>query len=759
MSVDTTTYYTDSYPLRPDITGAPDQVFKFDNFLEHLLGGIKANTISAIGTLNAGSMCLQYLYAPQVHYDLSGTPLAIIGNSSNKKGEFSLIKIDMASFRLFAFVEAKSIIDQNLTHGDEIPTNYLSDTQDWKDFTDPLVGVLLPNFFFLYFGQKLPQGDVRDDDVMAKVARLGTGYDTWVTTAKVATEKLDDINSVLDSVTITTTDTLKTYFDPARNDKSLELALSNGPFGTMTLVQSDDYPAAARVVKSLFQVGTQSIAPMAQSPFPSGNVMLQLPSEIDKESEAKKGIIKLMLLHIGGDIDVDATTVTNVALATPSKGMQVVLNQPRAARASHFADLVRMTLDTAKNQDYTNIRSTQITLKVISKVLSSHILQGNFATEKVTSLDVEANSVEPSVFLPQRNKLLIDREMTNEVKATSENVMDFVDSHKTKGKTAIARIGTMTSMVDFSSLCINMDTIITAICSNDEPRSILRQLLLHFVAIVNNPDWVRWIESVGQMPHLHWYCYSYLERIFNCFADFATDFNNGNIMSENRPITELNTLALVRALTVMKTFRQQINLHQAQLIPITVMPATVAAYIANVSATGNARVKQDGQVAGATTPQKSSDEGSSTNNSRRGDKRDPGTPDTDEGKSSTRQQKKKARRAMKADTAAKEKKDLGMFYLKNPNTTPSDIFPKDMPEKICANFTCKGKECTNANCDFTHPRRASEMKRETILAIAGHFEKKDIGWFNEYHFMKMPDMTAEVKKLLGNTKGVTSKTA
>jgi hypothetical protein len=114
---------------------------------------------------------------------------------------------------------------------------------------------------------------------------------------------------------------------------------------------------------------------------------------------------------------------------------------------------------------------------------------------------------------------------------------------------------------------------------------------------------------------------------------------------------------------------------------------------------------------------------------------------------------------MKADTAAKEKKDLGMFYLKNPNTTPSDIFPKDMPEKICANFTCKGKECTNANCDFTHPRRASEMKRETILAIANHFEKKDIGWFNEYHFMKMPDMTAEVKKLLGNTKGVTSKTA
>ncbi len=113
---------------------------------------------------------------------------------------------------------------------------------------------------------------------------------------------------------------------------------------------------------------------------------------------------------------------------------------------------------------------------------------------------------------------------------------------------------------------------------------------------------------------------------------------------------------------------------------------------------------------------------------------------------------------MKADTAAKEKKNLGMFYLKNLGINPSDVFPKDMPEKVCANFTCKGKECINANCDFTHPRKASELKRETILAIASHFDKKDIGWFNEYHFMKMPEITNDVKRLLGNAKGTISMT-
>ncbi len=82
-----------------------------------------------------------------------------------------------------------------------------------------------------------------------------------------------------------------------------------------------------------------------------------------------------------------------------------------------------------------------------------------------------------------------------------------------------------------------------------------------------------------------------------------------------------------------------------------------------------------------------------------------------------------------------------------------------MPEKLCENFTCKGKECHNANCDFAHPRKASELKRKMIIAIANYFIKKDVGWFNEYHFMRIPNITDGVKKLLGNTKSPTSNMA
>jgi hypothetical protein len=110
----------------------------------------------------------------------------------------------------------------------------------------------------------------------------------------------------------------------------LPLATSDSPFGAMTLVQLDDYSVAARVIKDLFQLSPQAIAPTLSS-YASSNVMLHLPTEADKESEAKKGIAKLMLLHIHGDIDIKATLVSNITPVVPSKGMQVVLNQPCAA--------------------------------------------------------------------------------------------------------------------------------------------------------------------------------------------------------------------------------------------------------------------------------------------------------------------------------------------------------------------------------------------------------------------------------------------
>ena len=134
--------------------------------------------------------------------------------------------------------------------------------------------------------------------------------------AKAAVEYVKDILSVIEE--IKAPELIKQYLDPTRNAKSLQLAMANGPFGAMTNVQSDNYPLAARVLKEIFQLSPQILTPTLPS-FPSGNIMLQLPSEIDKESEAKKGIIKLMLLIVCSSIDIESTTISSISLPPPIK--------------------------------------------------------------------------------------------------------------------------------------------------------------------------------------------------------------------------------------------------------------------------------------------------------------------------------------------------------------------------------------------------------------------------------------------------------
>jgi hypothetical protein len=93
----------------------------------------------------------------------------------------------------------------------------------------------------------------------------------------------------------------------------------------MTIVQTDDYPSAALSLKKFFSPTLVAPAPAI---FPAGNMMtLQLPGDIDKEAKAKKGLVKLMLFHIRGDIDINATLVSNVTAALPLKGMEIIMNQ------------------------------------------------------------------------------------------------------------------------------------------------------------------------------------------------------------------------------------------------------------------------------------------------------------------------------------------------------------------------------------------------------------------------------------------------
>ncbi len=87
---------------------------------------------------------------------------------------------------------------------------------------------------------------------------------------------------------------------------------------------------------------------------------------------------------------------------------------------------------------------------------------------------------------------MIDRECSNDLTACSKNNMDIADAHKSKTNVAITQIGTMVDMTDFSSLCINSNTIISAIVNSTGPQPLYRQILLKFVNLLNNSDFDTW---------------------------------------------------------------------------------------------------------------------------------------------------------------------------------------------------------------------------------------------------------------------------
>jgi hypothetical protein len=182
----TTSYFTKSLPKRGDITGSPDQAFNMNStrkgYYDYILGGITAGTIATIGTLSHESNNFIYLFAPQIHHDHGGKPLGIVGNASNKMGRFSCVYIKLTGLKYFPYIESMTTMDTRLKHTEVTPLDpeHLKFTKDFKGFTDPLRGTLLPVFFLIYFGQDIPQGSIASDKEKSALAKLGRGYGLWV---------------------------------------------------------------------------------------------------------------------------------------------------------------------------------------------------------------------------------------------------------------------------------------------------------------------------------------------------------------------------------------------------------------------------------------------------------------------------------------------------------------------------------------------------------------------------------------------------
>jgi hypothetical protein len=84
-----------------------------------------------------------------------------------------------------------------------------------------------------------------------------------------------------------------------------------------------------------------------------------------------------------------------------------------------------------------------------------------------------------------------------------------------------------------------------------------------------------------------------------------------------------------------------------------------------------------------------------------------------------------------------------------------EVFPMGLKEKVCVDFTCKGRECTREPCLFMHPRNPRAMDIVTVEAIARNFATNKKGWLSDYHFQNETKLPADVKAMVGGSQGPT----
>ena len=172
-----------------------------------------------------------------------GTKTAIVGNSSNFRGELSYKKIEVSALHLFPVTNRRSAFHPTLALASNIPIALWDGTVWDKDDFEPIVGTVLTSFFPIYFGQTVVYGDLHNEDIANNFTQLVEGYALCVVTAIHAFKTLDDTNHLLKANCMDNC----LYYNPSWTD-TLKPFAPNSPCGTTINVQSSQFPQEANLI-------------------------------------------------------------------------------------------------------------------------------------------------------------------------------------------------------------------------------------------------------------------------------------------------------------------------------------------------------------------------------------------------------------------------------------------------------------------------------------------------------------------------------
>ena len=164
-------FYLTSKPRRFDVTGAANQVYEMDDFVEFVIKTIRTNNVAAVSSFDASGHFI-HIHPPSISDNLQGKPTKIVGNANDVQGEFRMVKIKIKDLKNFP------VMGVNLPFESEVATcltaKQLAGTPLEGD-EEVFIGSLNKGILF-YHGMTLPQGDVHIVEGSNMTETLGPGY-------------------------------------------------------------------------------------------------------------------------------------------------------------------------------------------------------------------------------------------------------------------------------------------------------------------------------------------------------------------------------------------------------------------------------------------------------------------------------------------------------------------------------------------------------------------------------------------------------
>ena len=742
----------------------PKDAAFFDTTGSHLSQTIRDGGVAAIaGVTQSGRVTL--LHSPVLITDDFNNEFAIQGNLSDNKAVRKFAQVDLSALgHIVSFTTKRP---NHFSMGIEI-----TGLEGTRHFGRRTYSRLTPNFFLITFNQpKFPSGQIDNEDNQSAV-------EEW---SLPAAEIWDSILSVKDKYE----PTIQLYNEISSNNREDELIhplftdrriVPLHPFACVDMLDEevdDVNPTLLQrfVPPSLQQPASQQApvqgqpAPVAQPAQPvqppaniqpppqqgatavphsstnaSNQQIIVVNAANDGANQLPINIAKISLFFVCGNVnDVQPNTLT---LPEQTSSFQLVLAQTTASsRFNYFDSLLETTSD-----EYMNDKNAMADMSERADPFIRALLGGCFAgnphnpnsSSSLGSTELNLYSFGPQSNDPERVHQI--NEMKKRKKA--EDRANVPVEQQSKTESLIPAFANILEINDVRKTMDNFKMTASAIVVLSGMKiPIIVQLYNEMEEFITSRDVRDWLKQYGsRMPWLHATLMVRLQAVYAAFAKFSRSFIPLSAINDNptdatlqRAVEPKDTQFIKGAIASIRQIMNSVRTAMASHAPLsaeTFCPLFERDHqqqqnemsgnkrpVSGSAATGrdHALVNNQGRV-------------DSSQQSSRGNAQRSNQNQRNQFRNNPRNQAPRTRPPT----------ELGIFYIHNPNQPNEQIFPQDalvfvkgQRKKVCPDFTCFGKECTQGrDCQHGHPTNYARFDQSVFDSICEHFLSNNIGWLH-----------------------------